>query len=103
RGYFCDLLWDIEFMDAIVPAGSNMFFVKPSASVKSNFILQLKLADLKYDTAEVNPLEAARDPKRFRIDVDEDILSKFFLSIKSSSISCERAFSICSRIYINEL
>ncbi|MES1903450.1 MAG: hypothetical protein MHPSP_003243, partial [Paramarteilia canceri] len=60
----------------------------------------LRLTDLKQETAEVYPFETARDPRRLCTDVDENILSKFHLSIKPSSISFERDFLFCSRINV---
>ena len=52
--------------------------------------------DKQYDIYEI-----ALNPKKFRSGfIDKDKIYEFLKNIRPSSITCERAFSVCSRIQI---
>lgn len=99
RATFSDILWYLEGMEKLLPTTSNIFYVKPSDQEIDSLARKLDISTMIKVT--MDPLEIARNPKAAKVDTSEYAeLINFLKTIKPSSISSERAFSVCSRIVI---
>ena len=99
RGEFSDVLWYLEGMEGLTSSSANLFYRRPAESTIINLANKLEVS--RVSQVNLNPMEIARNPKAAKIDNSEYAgLVLFLKTIKPSSISSERAFSVCSRINI---
>lgn len=98
RSIISDILFDINEMETISQT-SNIFYQKPTfEQVKKIFSL---IEGENNVVLPANESEILKNPRKFRQDyIDTDLLNDVLLKIKPSSIDCEQAFSVCSRIKI---
>lgn len=98
RSVLSDILWECSEMETI-QAGQNLFFTKPTnedLEAVSNFVKTKSLI-----SADVDLIEVALNAKKFLPNkIDKDAIVENIINIKPSSITCERAFSVCSRIMV---
>jgi len=92
-----DILWKLSGMDKMNI--QNSFYTNPS-DVHISELYKL-LFPTQNILTPVDPKEVALNPSKFSSNfVDHEKLCKVLMSIRPSSVSCERCFSLCSRILV---
>ena len=98
RQVYSDILWKLEGMDKMDIR--NLFYHPPSEESMIELQQILKPVD-KVSIADADPLDIAKNPEKYKASYfDKDLLINVLRSVKPSSISCERAFSVCARVMI---
>ena len=95
RNVTSDILFDLSGVEA-----KNMFFEKPTEEEKSQLYFKIFGQNTNSNSPDKRSTLEISLQKRRKDGIDEDSLESILRTIRPSSISCERAFSVCSRIVI---
>ena len=99
RTILSDVMWSLSNMNNF--GITNIFYTEPTKSQIKDTYKLFKNNQAETNLPETDPMIIAQNPEKYQPDfIDHEYLLACLKNIRPSSISSERAFSVCSRILI---